>query len=111
MYDITNEDSFTQVKKIKTEIEKELNKKDVPMALVAMKTDLESQVRFCGCIIFRWNFFHGLFFLRKSVFWLKVQNFMVFRRKSKWLFVGSGSGFSLEVIWFFVANTTNFRWK
>lgn len=44
MYDITNEESFTQVKKIKTEIEKELNKKDVPMALVAMKTDLESQV-------------------------------------------------------------------
>ena len=45
MYDITSEDSFTQVKKIKNEIEKELNKKDIPMALVAMKTDLESQVR------------------------------------------------------------------
>ena len=44
MYDITSEESFSQVKKIKAEIEKELNKKDIPMALVAMKTDLESQV-------------------------------------------------------------------
>ena len=44
MYDITSEESFAQVKKIKSEIEKELNKKDAPMACVAMKTDLEGQV-------------------------------------------------------------------
>lgn len=43
-YDITNEESFNQIRKIKTEIEKELNKKDIPMTIVAMKTDLENQV-------------------------------------------------------------------
>ena len=45
-YDITNEESFNQIRKIKTEIEKELNKKDIPMTIVAMKTDLENQVFF-----------------------------------------------------------------
>ena len=45
-YDITSEDSFTQVKRIKAEIEKELNKASgVYIAVAAMKTDLEEQVK------------------------------------------------------------------
>lgn len=44
-YDITSEDSFTQVKRIKAEIEKELNKaSNIHIAVAAMKTDLEAQV-------------------------------------------------------------------
>ena len=45
-YDITSEESFTQVKRIKTEIEKELSKASTtnPMCVAAMKTDLEEQV-------------------------------------------------------------------
>ena len=52
--------------------------------------------------VFRWKIIN---------FSLEIDNFMVFRWKSKLFYVRSGSGFSLEVIWFFVANTTNFRWK
>lgn len=45
-YDITSEESFTQVKRIKSEIEKELSKASTtnPMCVAAMKTDLEEQV-------------------------------------------------------------------
>merc|ERR1712227_783252 len=45
-YDITSEESFTQVKRIKAEIEKELNKASgVYIAVAAMKTDSEEQVK------------------------------------------------------------------
>ena len=46
VYDITSEDSFNQVKKIKKEIEKELNKASptLPMCVAAMKCDMEEKV-------------------------------------------------------------------
>jgi GTPase KRas protein len=46
VYDITSEDSFNQIKKIKKEIEKELSKTSptLPMCVAAMKCDMEEKV-------------------------------------------------------------------
>jgi len=45
VYDITSEDSFNQIKKIKKEIEKELSKSSptLPMCVAAMKCDMEEK--------------------------------------------------------------------
>ena len=66
-YDITSEESFTQVKRIKAEIEKELNKaSNVYICVAAMKTDLEAQVadlpQFCPEFFFVGHVFKTRYF-------------------------------------------------